>query len=401
MQDPDGWRRYPAVIGKNGRVKPNFVMVQGNMIEYPIGRYEIRKFVGKRPVYINAGEDAAHALQALQKERHLLAAKNLLADLPGVQLVEEPSRPLLAQQLRLFLKATRDRGSAVAADVYRLACDEFLWVIGKTYVDQVTPEDILTFQKALRKRGMGDRTVYNRHRSVMAFLRFCGIDAKKLAPRAPKYDKTMPEIFQDDELQSFFGSLKNPYNRLVFELLLKTGMREQEAMHIEWTDISRVEKTLHLRAKPKYGFKMKDCEERGVPLEDDLMKLLDEYRTTHPKGNLILGTKNHRPPTKLLRLLKRCVKRAGLNCDQCDACINRKECERWFLHRFRATYCTKLLRSGLDLRTVQEMMGHADLESTMRYLRPAENRETRDRVNAINWPSTMATSTPQTEATVA
>jgi hypothetical protein len=41
------------------------------------------------------------------------------------------------------------------------------------------------------------------------------------------------------------------------------------------------------------------------------------------------------------------------------------------------TYCTQLLRSGLDLRTVQQMMGHSDIASTMRYLRPQEHTHTR------------------------
>jgi integrase len=382
---PDGWNRYPVVIGKNGRLRPGFVKVGGREIEYPVGYYEVRKYVGKKLVYVNVGDQTSDALQELQQETHLIAARGLLADVPGIELVEEPDRLVLTKELRRFLEATTDRGSIIAADSYRLACDEFLRVLGKTFVDQVTPEDVLVFHKALRKRGIADRTVHNRHMNVMAFLRFCGVNIKKLAPRAPKYEKTMPEIFEDEALKAFFTSLENPYHRLVFELLLKTGMREQEAMHIEWNDISILAKTLQLRAKPKYQFKMKDHEQRALPITDELLKRLADYRTAHPDGNLILGTKNNRPHTKLLRLLKDCARRAGLNCGTCDACIARKECERWFLHKFRATYCTKLLRSGLDLRTVQQMMGHADLASTMRYLRPAENAETQTKVNSINW----------------
>jgi|CZKF01.1.fsa_nt_gi hypothetical protein len=161
---PDGWQRYSVVIGKNGRVKPCFVKVAGQEIEYPVGYYEIRKYVGKKLVYLNAGENAADALQELQKETHLVVAKHILAEVPGVQLVEEPGRLPLAKQLRRFLGATLDRGSTVAADVYRLGCEEFLRVIGKTFVDQVTAEDILIF----RKRGIADRTIHNRLMSVIA-----------------------------------------------------------------------------------------------------------------------------------------------------------------------------------------------------------------------------------------
>ena len=52
------------------------------------------------------------------------------------------------------------------------------------------------------------------------------------------------------------------------------------------------------------------------------------------------------------------------------------------LHMFRATYCTTALRSGLDLPTVQRLMGHSDLASTMRYLKPQTNASVLDRLNA-------------------
>jgi site-specific recombinase XerD len=66
-------------------------------------------------------------------------------------------------------------------------------------------------------------------------------------------------------------------------------------------------------------------------------------------------------------------------------CHKLGECQEWTLHKFRRTYCTTLLRSGLDLRTVQAYMGHADLASTMRYLRPASSAEAQTRINAIQW----------------
>lgn len=391
---PQGWRRYPAVIGKNGRLRPGYVMI-GNSLEYfPVGRYEIRKFEGKKPVYKPVGEDATDALNALQKEKQLLAARHLLADVPTVQLVEEPGRAILSKQLQRFITAAKDRGATVAADAYQRCSEEFLLVTGKVYVDQIVADDLTDYHKALRKRGMSDRTVHNHHMNVTSFLRFCGLDIKKLAPRAPRYDKTMPEIYEDEELAVFFASLETLEDRVFFELLLQTGPREQEAMYLEWPDIKVTARTLHLHSKPKYGFKMKDHEERELPLSEELFDLLTQLRQRHPNSKLVFGTKNGKPNTKLLLLVKRRARRAGLNCASCDGCVSRQECERWFLHRFRATYCTKLLRSGMDLRTVQQMMGHSDLASTMRYLRPAENTHVQEKVNQINWYKGSAVSPP-------
>jgi len=72
-----------------------------------------------------------------------------------------------------------------------------------------------------------------------------------------------------------------------------------------------------------------------------------------------------------------------LNCGQCQTCREKNECERWFLHRFRATFATKCLQGGMDLVTVQRLLGHSDLKSTMRYLVPARGASVQARVNGI------------------
>src|SRR5207245_4420090 len=70
------------------------------------------------------------------------------------------------------------------------------------------------------------------------------------------------------------------------------------------------------------------------------------------------------------------------NCDKSDhSCADGPCCDNWFLHKFRATFATQHLQSGVDLRTVQLWMGHKDLESTMRYLKPARGSGIRDKVN--------------------
>jgi integrase len=253
------------------------------------------------------------------------------------------------------------------------------------YADQVTAEDITAHHKALKKGGCSARTVHNRHVLVKAFLTYCGVSATVFGNGAPKFDKTLPEIYESGDLNPFLASLSEPYHRLIFNLLLQTGLREQEAMYLEWSDISFHAQTLTIRSKLHLGFRIKDKEERSVPVPSELLERLKEYHAAHPAKRFVIGTKTDRPNTKLLRLLKRSVHRAGLNCERCDGCKARNECENWFLHKFRATYCTQLLRSGLDLRTVQQMMGHSDIASTMRYLRPQEDAHTQSKINSIKW----------------
>ena len=55
----------------------------------------------------------------------------------------------------------------------------------------------------------------------------------------------------------------------------------------------------------------------------------------------------------------------------------------FWLHKFRSTFATRCLWAGVDLRTVQQWLGHSDMESTMRYLKPSRNQAVRDKVNSI------------------
>lgn len=56
--------------------------------------------------------------------------------------------------------------------------------------------------------------------------------------------------------------------------------------------------------------------------------------------------------------------------------------EKFWIHKFRATFATRHHSSGVDLRTVQQWMGYTDLKSTMRYLKPSRGDAVRAKVNA-------------------
>jgi len=267
-----GWRRYPVVIGKNGRIKPRCVVVNGKEREYPEGRYQLRTYEGSRMVYRDAGENASAALTARTKTEHLLEAKAAARE-AGVKIEEVPGRLSLARELNKFVQAAEDRGSNVAAAVYRKAVEEFLKIVGKTFADEITPDDVLLHQRRLRSRGCSPRTIANRHASVTSFLRHCKLDVKTLAPAKPKYDKTVPEVYSTEELRTFFGSIKDEHLYLIFEILLKCGLRDQEAVYLTWENIDFATGTLKVRSKPEFDFKVKDKEERDLPIPADLLRV--------------------------------------------------------------------------------------------------------------------------------
>ena len=77
------------------------------------------------------------------------------------------------------------------------------------------------------------------------------------------------------------------------------------------------------------------------------------------------------PKLDFLDCLKAVAERAGL------------EPENFWLHKFRATYATWALWDGVDLRTVQQWLGHKDMESTMRYLKPSRSQQVKEKANEI------------------
>jgi hypothetical protein len=140
-------------------------LVDGVPTHFSEGHYEIKFYRGRKTVQRNVGEDAQAAEQARDREANLLSVRHTAGAI-GVRVLEEPGRVNLASQAAKFVQAAEDRGSNEAAEVYRATVEEFLDVTGKIYADELEGEDILKYQRSLRKRGMSDRTIANRHTHV-------------------------------------------------------------------------------------------------------------------------------------------------------------------------------------------------------------------------------------------
>ena len=385
---PSGWKRYPAAMAANGKVKPGFVLVSGVEVSYPDGHYELGSYSGSKRVWTRLTGNATDALAAL-KTAQKKASAIATAEAEGIQVVTDPKRVAIEDARLGYKEAAEARGALEAAEVVDRAVGEFLLTCKKVYVDEITREHVTKFQAAMRKRGLADRTLYNRHNNFRSFMLFAGVDADAVCGPAPRFEEQSVEVYEPEDLKPFFAAEMEEYDRLLFGVLLSAGLREREAMHLEWKSINWNARTLRVQSNPTYKFKVKDAEQRNVPLPEDLLQRLKVYREGHPSSKLVFGKRggeDDAPDGHLLRRLKLLVRNAGLNCEQCVPCTGKqRECEHWYLHKFRATYITTMLRSGLDIRTVMQLSGHSDLESVMRYLRPAEGVAVQAAVNAIQW----------------
>ena len=379
-----GWKRYPVIMAKNGRIRTGFVRV--GMIErhYPEGRFQVRSFSGTKTVYENAGTEP---FEAIAKRDRLARRMDVLnrATEEGIEIVPEEGRILFRKAAEKFLKRCRDLGHLEAAKSYNVAYREFMQFVPKVrYIDQVDEDALIQFQGELRKKGNESRTVANKHRDITGLLRYSGVDVKALKIAKPKYDKKKPRIYTDTQMEGLIAAAAemDPYMSIVIDVLRMVGLRDAEGVHLQWIDINYDRKLVHVCSKPEYNHWIKDREERDVPLPNRLAERLRERQVTHGRGKLVLGNKRDAPEKKWLRKLKVLARKAGLNCGHCESCLNRRECQRYTLHSFRRSYATHLHRKGVDVRTLMEWMGHSDMETILAYLAPVEAEEAHEQVHA-------------------
>ena len=208
----------------------------------------------------------------------------------------------------------------------------------------------------------------NRWLAFAAFLKHHGIVGLSKKGDAPKFVEAEPECYEKEEVASFFAACES--QRLLFEFLLKTGVRMQEAMYCTWADFDFKEKTFRVKANPEFNFRPKSWEERTIPLEEGLAAKLQARQKALKRSGLVFPTRSGKPNNKMLQACKRIAKRAGL------------DPEKFWLHKFRATFCTWHADAGVPIPTIQLWMGHKDMATTMRYLRPNRSAEARAKFNA-------------------
>jgi integrase len=151
-----------------------------------------------------------------------------------------------------------------------------------------------------------------------------------------------------------------------------TIRQPQEVMYAYWSDVNFAASTIRVSHKPDRGWTPKAYKEREIPIPTKLVKRLKAWRAKADEScGLVFPTARCKPKLDFLDCLKAVAERAKVNPDN------------FWLHKFRATFATRCLWAGVDLRTVQQWLGHSDMESTMRYLKPSRSQQVRAKVNEI------------------
>ncbi|HEY1804940.1 MAG TPA: tyrosine-type recombinase/integrase [Terracidiphilus sp.] len=315
------------------------------------------------------GQDAANAFARKQrKQAELNAIAQGVAIAPAV---EETTGRSLQGAIADYLKEIQLTKKKKTLAAYTVALRYFGESCSKLYLEEIERSDMLRFHAYLRdEKKQTPRSCWNKFSNVMSFLKAQGISAGVKKNDWPRYVEDTPAVYEKPDLEKLFA-VCSPQERLYFEFFVMSGMREQEVMHTFWSDVNFTRNTVTVSAKPQYGFTPKNYKSREIPIPSKLIAALEKAKAKAAPGcPLLFPTSGCKPKNDFLDLLKARAKGAKLDPDG------------FWLHKFRATFATWHLQAGVDLRTVQQWLGHTDMESTLRYLRPAQGHSVTARVDA-------------------
>lgn len=265
-----------------------------------------------------------------------------------------------------FLKVEKGlAANSIAAYNRDLRCySEFLANKGIKAPGHVTRQDITDFLFSLRGK-ISASSISRNLSTIKSFHRF--MQREKIAPNdpselidTPRVDKKIPSFLGFEEVNDLLKSpnLKDKHglrDKAILELMYATGMRVSEVSSMQLGDTNM-----------EVGFikcKGKGSKERIIPFgkvaEHFLRRYLDEVRSGLLKKKscpylFVAQGGHHLSRQSIWKMIKACLKKAGI----------RKKASP---HTLRHSFATHLLERGADLRSVQEMLGHASITTTQIY----------------------------------
>jgi integrase/recombinase XerD len=240
---------------------------------------------------------------------------------------------------------------------YERVVEGFRRFLGKR-LDHAVPDDLRKYHAhLLGTRKLEPRTVVL-HVAAVRFL-YCRTlkrrDMKEDLPYPRNYRRKLPVILSQDEVALLINSARNLYHRALIMTVYSCGLRRIEACRLKVGDID----SKRMMIRVTHG---KGGVDRDVPLSPALLDTLRQYwRWMRPQTYLFPGTDNgwrvDRPITaKMIWAAVQCAaKRAGIT-------------KHVSPHLLRHSYATHQLEAGVDLKTLQVLLGHEDLATTSRYL---------------------------------
>jgi len=188
------------------------------------------------------------------------------------------------------------------------------------------------------------------------------IDADPMTSiHSPKQEKPLPAFLSVDDIFQLLGAIKvktglDVRDRAALEVFYSTGIRVSELVGLNWADIDFRLEIVRVTGK--------GSKERIVPIGEIALQALLDYgqeqrkrwnRTCKGENAVFLNNRGERITARsVARIVEKHLKQAGIHIKMGP-------------HGLRHSFATHLLNSGADLRSIQELLGHASLSTTQRY----------------------------------
>jgi len=252
--------------------------------------------------------------------------------------------------------------------------ERFVQWVGKKRFSNLTVEDLSNFVGTLHEQGLAPASVARNVVAIRTFFKFLQLEglvsgnpAELIATQ--KMWQRVPGVLSPREVDAFLSAPKKTdtyYVRdvAILEVLYATGCRASEVCGLRMQDLSLAQRQLKCEGK---GGK-----QRLVPIGTQAIEAIKRYvdqlrgelveKNPHPPAELFLS-RSGRPLDRiqLWRMVKHYALRAGIS-------------EEISPHSLRHSFATHLLAGGADLRLVQEMLGHASIQTTQIYTHVEHSR---------------------------
>jgi len=248
-----------------------------------------------------------------------------------------------------YLKGKRFSESTIAS--YSGFILEFLRFTNKKPTDQLNEDDVRQYiEWAVNKLNYSIST----HRQMVSgfkhfayFYPACSINVDKVY--MPKKDKKLPVVLSIEEALLLIQTTKNLKHRVVIAMLYGSGLRISEIINLKLSDFDFKRKQLHIK-------NAKGRKDRYTTIAESLFPLIKNYYNTYkPKVFFIENPKGGNYSAESIRaFLRKSAKAAGIT-------------KTVTPHTLRHSYATHLLEQGIDIRYIQELLGHSRPETTMIY----------------------------------
>ncbi len=236
-------------------------------------------------------------------------------------------------------------------------------------VEAIEPDHIRSYLTDLMKRAT--RATAQRHlAAIKSFFRHREVTIGAANPsrglRSPRREKHLPSILRENEVPDLIGDTPadgdraGMRDRAIAETLYSSGLRISELVALNWADLDLEMGMLRVR----HG---KGNKERIVPIGEPAIAALNTWRRNMPvergaSGPIFTNLRGGRITTRAIELIvSRMLARSGV-------------ANRITPHGLRHSFATHLLDHGADLRSIQEMLGHASLTTTQCYTHVSVNR---------------------------